>query len=99
MKNLLNETTVNTDNNDICNINLPIEVWKPVKGYENYYEVSSLKNVRSVQRVITTIKGFPRSLPSIVLKRKSTSVTLSRYGIPISGNVNTLYDDAFTETI
>lgn len=29
------------------------EVWKPVVGYENYYEVSSAGNVRSVDREIS----------------------------------------------
>ena len=28
------------------------EVWKPVKGYENSYEVSNLGNVRSVDRIV-----------------------------------------------
>ena len=28
------------------------EIWKPVKNYEGYYEVSNLGNVRSVDRVI-----------------------------------------------
>ena len=28
------------------------EVWKPVVGYEGYYEISNLGNVRSVDRII-----------------------------------------------
>jgi NUMOD4 motif/HNH endonuclease len=28
-----------------------MEIWKPVPGYENIYEVSSLGNVRSVERI------------------------------------------------
>ena len=33
------------------------EVWKPVVGYENYYEVSNKGNVRSVNRIVTCNKG------------------------------------------
>lgn len=28
------------------------EIWKPIKGYEGYYEASNLGNIRSVDRVI-----------------------------------------------
>ena len=28
------------------------EIWKPIKGYEGYYEVSNLGNVRSIDRAI-----------------------------------------------
>lgn len=33
--------------------NMNQEIWKPVKGYEGYYEVSDLGRVRSVARTIT----------------------------------------------
>lgn len=33
------------------------EIWKPVVGYEGYYEVSSHGRVRSVDRVITYVNG------------------------------------------
>lgn len=29
-----------------------MEVWKPIKNYEGYYEVSNLGNVRSVERIV-----------------------------------------------
>lgn len=29
------------------------EVWKPIKGYEGFYEISNKGNVRSLDRVIT----------------------------------------------
>lgn len=37
-----------------------MEVWKPVKGFEGYYEVSSLARLRSVDRVIKTKRGLRR---------------------------------------
>ena len=36
------------------------EVWKSVVGYEGYYEVSNLGNVRSVDRIIVDSNGFKR---------------------------------------
>ena len=33
-----------------------IEIWKPVKNFEGFYEVSSLGRVRSLSRVVKT--GF-----------------------------------------
>lgn len=33
------------------------EIWKDVKGYEGYYQVSNLGNVRSIDRIITDING------------------------------------------
>lgn len=40
-----------------------MELWKPVKGYENLYEVSNLGNVRSVDRYIdTNIRHVTRRL-------------------------------------
>lgn len=43
-----------------------IEQWKPVVGYEGFYEVSSEGRVRSVQRTVPTNRGY-RSVPSKVL--------------------------------
>lgn len=34
-----------------------IEVWKPIKGYEGSYEISSIGNVRSIDRVIKYSNG------------------------------------------
>ena len=33
------------------------EIWRPIKGYEGYYEVSSYGNVRSVNRIIAHSDG------------------------------------------
>lgn len=38
------------------------EIWKPVKNYENLYEVSNLGKIRSVDRNITTTNGTIRCL-------------------------------------
>lgn len=41
-------------NKEVLKIN---EEWKPVKGYETYYEVSNLGRVRSLDRTITRNNG------------------------------------------
>ena len=33
------------------NNNTVIEIWKDVKGYEGYYQVSNIGNVKSIDRV------------------------------------------------
>ena len=30
------------------------EIWKPIKGYEGYYEASNMGNIRSVDRIISS---------------------------------------------
>ena len=43
------------------------EEWKPVVGYEGYYEVSNLGRVRSVERLVVSKTGRRRVFPSVVL--------------------------------
>lgn len=33
------------------------EIWKDIKGYENYYQVSNLGNVKSLRRTIIRKNG------------------------------------------
>jgi hypothetical protein len=50
------------------------EIWKKIKGYEGFYEVSNLGNVKSVERLIRFSDGRKRTFPSRVLaKNKSTN--------------------------
>ena len=45
------------------------EIWKPVDGYEGYYEISNLGNLRSVDKYIRwgRGKGYIKHLPSKIL--------------------------------
>lgn len=36
------------------------EIWRPIKGYETYYEISNFGNVRSVDRIVTYSNGRKR---------------------------------------
>ena len=47
------------------------EIWKPVKGYENYYEVSNMGNVRSLDRIIIKKNG-------VLYKRKGKMLKLQQ---------------------
>ena len=40
------------------------EEWKPISGYEGFYEVSNLGNVRSVDRYVRSGNGNLRKIPS-----------------------------------
>lgn len=63
----------------------PIEVWKPIGGYENYYEVSESGTVRSIERKVhwlnrsRTIKS--RIIQSRVNNRGYEELRLSKNGI------------------
>ena len=47
------------------------EIWKPVKGFEGYYEVSNLGRVRSIDRVVVdTVRNCERLLKGKVLIQK-----------------------------
>lgn len=48
-----------------------MEIWKPVKGFEGYYEVSDLGRVRSIDRVIyDTVRKCNRLLKGRVLVQR-----------------------------
>lgn len=44
-----------------------MEEWKPVVGFEGYYEVSSLGRVRSVERAVIDKRGRRRMYPAMML--------------------------------
>lgn len=66
-----------------------IEIWKPIKGYEEEYEVSSWGNVRSCDRKVNlrkthtrTVKGqmmqiqyTGKGYPSVLLSKNNKSIT------------------------
>lgn len=46
-----------------------VEIWKPIKGYEGFYEVSNTGQVKSLLRTITTKNGDLRVHQSRLLKQ------------------------------
>ena len=50
------------------------EIWKPVKGFEGYYEVSNLGRVRSIDRVVVdTVRNCERLLKGKILIQRDNS--------------------------
>ena len=61
--------------NAISRYTLVEEIWVPVKGYEDVYEVSNFGEVRSLERTIT-----PRNKKSYVIKQRSLRPGLNSMG-------------------
>ena len=80
------------------------EIWKPVLGYEGLYEVSSMGNLRSIDRIVTkkdgrlaTLKGVVRSV-RLNKKRKNyqyRQTELSKNGVVKTFHIAHLVCEAF----
>ena len=53
------------------------EIWRPVKEYEGYYEVSNLGRVRSIDRVVVDKSG--RRQREVVQGMEMETETLEQY--------------------
>lgn len=78
------------------------EIWKDVFGYEGYYEVSNIGNVRSVDRCITKKNGEVQRRKSRIMTQRLNSdgywvVKLSRDGVSKTVPVHTLVARAFVD--
>lgn len=80
------------------------EIWKPIRNWEGYYEVSNLGRVRSLDRIVTTKLGHTRPIKGRVLKPHGCTkdlpyciVTLSRGGR--RGNPNCIEEMPYVHTL
>lgn len=82
------------------------EEWKPVKGYEGYYEVSNLGRVKALSRIVQTKtkngKSCTRALPEHIMAQPHASngylqVALSKGGSPRIYRVHRLVAAAFLD--
>lgn len=75
------------------------EIWKPVKGYENYYEISNTEIVRSKERIINLKKGTRKVKGREIKPRLNNcgyfEIRLSKNGIVHSTFIHVLLAQAF----
>lgn len=57
-----------------CHGTLEREEWRPIKGYEGLYEVSSFGRVRSLDRIVSGRNGSQRNLKGAIMSYSCTSV-------------------------
>ena len=80
-----------------------MEEWKPVKGYDGYYEVSNYGTVRGVKRVVESSKGYheiPQRVKKAMINQDGYAiVSLSRDGKSIKRAVHRLVYEAFVGVI
>lgn len=75
------------------------EIWKPIKGYEGYYEVSNLGRVRSVERIVErkdgSIRRYKGKILSPCFPHGYAHVNLARNGKYKSVKVHRLVAESF----
>ena len=78
-----------------------MEIWKDVKGYEGYYQISNMGNVRSVDRVRRKSNhGYDAHIKGKVIKQRSQKngykcVTIYKDGVAKTVRVHRLVAAAF----
>ena len=77
-----------------------MEIWKPISGYEGFYEVSNLGRIRSLERIAECSDGRKRKLKTRILRQSCApsgyyTVTLHKNGKQKSGLVHRLVCEAF----
>lgn len=78
------------------------EVWKDIKGYEGYYQVSNLGSVKSLERKEVNSIGVLKSYESKVLKdvdngRGYSQIRLYKNGKGITVKIHKLVAESFLE--
>lgn len=64
------------------------EIWKPVKNYEGWYEVSNLGRVRSVDRIVTYSDGIKHLWKGQMMKLKKGNNGYLQIGLSKNSKVN-----------
>ena len=77
-----------------------MEIWKPISGYEGFYEVSNLGRIRSLERIVECSDGRKRKIKDRTLKGSSYSggysgVTLHKDGCTKFVNIHRIVAEAF----
>lgn len=77
-----------------------VEIWKPVSGMENYYEVSNKGRLRSLDRYVETLNGQTRFYRGVVMtfnypKGKYICVKMSAPGVKVYTRLHRLVAEHF----
>jgi hypothetical protein len=83
---------------------MELEVWKPVRGFEDYYEVSNFGRVRSLEREVRNTLKSCRVVKGRILslnyrKGKYVTVGLSKDQVVKTFSVHTLVAEAFIREV
>lgn len=77
------------------------EIWKPIKGFEGYYQVSNLGRIKSLAREEVVIRKRPEAIMKLGYGTHSNgiyyNVTLSKNGKKVYPRVNRLVAEHFCE--
>lgn len=87
-------------NDSQLKIDLQEEIWLPIKGFEGYYEVSNVGNIRSVDRYVNSRFGRKRFIKSMemgFITGKYHMVTLTKSQNKSTLLVHRLVAEAFKE--
>lgn len=67
-----------------------MEVWKKIKGFEGYYEISNLGNVKSIDRVVKNGLNSERKIKERILKNNISKTGYFVVGLKNNNNRKTL---------
>lgn len=65
-----------------------MEVWKPIEGYEGYYEVSNYGKVRSLDRTILKKNGHKQIRKGVILKPSMSRTGTKTYSYYLHVNLS-----------
>lgn len=67
------------------------EIWKDIKGYEGYYQVSNLGRVKSLERSIQKSDGKLQRVKQKILKQRVTTAGYNQVPLYKDGKSNAFY--------
>jgi len=76
---------------NMTNLKLSGEIWKPVNGYEKYYQVSSLGRVRSLDRIRNCPNYISSHIKGKILKPVITPAGYDRVTLSVNNNKKQKY--------
>ena len=77
-------------------------IWRPVLGFEGYYEISNTGIVRSVNRIVSGKNGSVRHIPGVIMTQQTNHkgykcVILHKYGEHYTKFIHRLVAEAFID--